>query len=263
MKIKKTFCIFGIFILGYLLSSCTGKDKSEQSTKDTSQVLPDAIRTLLPDTTRVMKESLLPDTTADYFPLSEGNEWIYKSNLGKYVITVKKGNLPDEYIYISKVKGTKTEAFLVVGSSAIVCRKQKTRIYLYKEESSYKPYLIRYLLPIKKGKKFSWNGTKIRGRKNIISELTGEIDAEKHTVEVPAGEFECLKLHTSYICDDGTQQYFTQWLAPDVGIVKMESKMAGKKIGVLGQMQKIFKINSMDMELTEYTIKNEHENIKD
>ena len=214
-----------------------------------------------PGATEVLTEPAPMDIAAEseapalsYFPVAAGNEWIYESNMGTFTVTTAKGNLENEYIYVSKVRNITAESYLIIGKSEVACRKQKMNIFLMKDEFSYSPPQVRYPLPIEPEKKFAWKGYKIQGAKRTGSSLEGEISEAEYDIEVPAGKFSCLKLESHYACADGIQQYFTQWLAPGVGVVKMDCKIEGSRTGVLGYIQQTYKVKSLNIELKSYRV---------
>ncbi|MCD6081892.1 hypothetical protein J7J56_03290, partial [candidate division WOR-3 bacterium] len=67
---------------------------------------------------------------------------------------------------------------------------------------------------------------------------------------VPAGRFICIKLTDELRVSDGTRSRSTIWLAPGVGVVKLEAKCAAK--GILGVVQKLLHADTVSVELESY-----------
>jgi len=197
------------------------------------------------------EEVYAPVYPSPYFPVSDGSKWTYDSNIGKYTAVLSSLENPGEFLYVTRVKGSVAKASLVITDKAVSTRKQKTTIYLFSEETSYDPYLIRYPLPLIPGREFSWEGFKLRGSKRLRSSIKGKISEDFEEITVPAGVFKCLKISAELVSEDGTQN-FTQWLSPGKGMVRMESTMDGRRTGVMGTLQKVFKIRKLTLELREY-----------
>ncbi len=153
----------------------------------------------------------------DHFPLKSGLCWKYKSNLGETIVRVTKEG--EKYILVFQAPHVRLEQRLALTEDGVVLLGGKSKIYFFSNQRTYQPPLVRLPLPPRVGRTWFWEGTELVDDEVLHSRIEGTIVGEEK-VEVPAGEFDCLKVEIETTSDDGTLTSSTQWIASGVGVVK-------------------------------------------
>jgi hypothetical protein len=84
------------------------------------------------------------------------------------------------------------------------------------------------------------------GSDTSLLTIEGEVLAEE-LIFTPAGQFLCLKVQQKVETVGGSSSIVTEWLAPNIGIVKSHSVLEGK--GFTGLVQKVFGLDEITFEL--------------
>lgn len=194
----------------------------------------------IPDLFAEQKDSL------SYFPLVPGTVKTYDSNHGEVTVKTLQDSGESRFISVFKVSFVNSKEYLLKTNEGVFCQNRSTKALLKSDNFYYEPLMPTFLFPVEAGKRWDWEGSKVSGGKQLKVKLTVEIIGED-SVSVPAGDFICIKLNRQLECEDGSKEFFTQWLAPGVGVVKAEGKMEGT--GITGFVQKLFGAGNLNMKL--------------
>jgi hypothetical protein len=156
---------------------------------------------------------------ADYWPMAEGNQWVFR----EVEIIAQPDSTPDTLIdenymtwkcgsEVTLGSGTKAWVMDVGSSDSMYFRDSGSAVLLYDDVSDTDPDTW-LLLPLEEGKTWHYASGTMTVR-------------EKGTVEVPAGTFKnCWKVE---MLGSGIQHQLFLWLAPNVGLVLMEQSSEGQ-----------------------------------
>jgi hypothetical protein len=188
----------------------------------------------------------------EYFPLNNKIELIYESTVGKskrifekedslFKSTIIADNFRYDQTFYQKDDGlylVKTEQ-----SVKILFIFSKHAVILYPEP------LLYIQQPLQVGNTWNWKGYQIKNNEDTTSiSATGRVIAEEE-IEVPAGKFRTLKVEIIIANLDGQKTTFTQWLAKDLGSIKMNVKVEGQ--GLIQLAMGILGYDEVNSELTE------------
>lgn len=188
----------------------------------------------------------------EYFPFNSKIELIYNSTVGEskrivenmdglYKMTFSADNFRYSQTYKRKNDGI-----------YLVRTEQNVKIlFLFSKQADivYSEPALQIKQPIKVGDIWKWEGYQIKNSIDTAAiTITGKaIDEEE--IEVPAGKFNTLKIEIVVVNPKGQQTTFTQWLAKDLGSVKMNIKVEGQ--GIVQLAMKILGYDEINSELKE------------
>lgn len=199
------------------------------------------------------KESKKTDWT-QYFPLKEGNMWVYgvkagsNTNLDKYFIVVSgKENVNGTECFVceggiykgdDEKKVAQWEYYTISDDGLFAIKRAYRNKTLFTNFDPPEPMLK---FPLEKGKKWKWHG-------KIFKNTSGKFDFEvigEEEIITPAGTFKATRVDMKGTASDGSSVESSKWYAEGVGVVKEETttavghivaelvwaKVDGKKIG--------------------------------
>lgn len=163
----------------------------------------------------------------DYFPLTEGMEWIYQD---WWEIQDPEGDFEIQNKYIEeKVRVKKIDSIRILKVLSIEQKGLVKRVKM--EENDYQGtriYYAEYLLPLKVGSKWG-DADQLNRKDNMYAYYIEGIE----DVTVPAGTFEdCYKI-VYRTCPDET----IEWFCPGVGIVKVKYHHHGTIINYVSELK--------------------------
>jgi hypothetical protein len=175
-------------------------------------------RSLWSDALRPVRHTLLaPATQADLFPLNGGMKWHYHTEGADGITAPTMVQVGD----IEKVEG---QAFLARmegmsrGNVVETVHVSVTAAGVFQHRASSvktSPPLCLLKFPVQMGE--SWGGPIKLG--DIHGQVTGRV-AGNEEVEVPAGKFQAVVVHTELQMEGGVKNTSIMYYAPGVGIVK-------------------------------------------
>lgn len=188
---------------------------------------------------------------SNYFPVNTDKVLIYESNFGETKFSIEKSdekfvitNESDDFNY-------KQTILKKDGKYFITKTEQDVDVFLFLSSSSkvtYNEPALRFPFPLKGDATWEWKGFEYVDDDSSMISIKGEaLGIEK--IKVPAGEFDCLKIQTEIGGIDESKDVVTEWLAPDVGLVKIEAKVG--KGGIVGLIQSLFGLEILTFELKE------------
>jgi len=182
----------------------------------------------------------------EYFPLKTDVSYLYDSNAGdtesgvnpngeELVLTFDAGNISYEQQFFKGQDGiyltrTESSAFLFFGTTV-----------------TYPEPVLRLPLPLQVGKKWKWEGFEIAGGDTGSLTIEGEALAEE-IVTTPVGEFSCLKIQLKIKSEHGSNNIVTEWLAPEIGVVKFHALLEGT--GLTAFLQDLLGLDELTFDLT-------------
>ena len=166
----------------------------------------------------------------EYFPFNDKIELIYETTNGEskriteiandlYKLTFSGNNFKYSQTFTDKNNGVylvKTEQTVKI---LFVFSKHAEIVYPFPA--------LQIKQPTKVGDTWSWKGYQIKNEDDTVAiAVTGKALAEEE-IEVPAGKFKTLKVQIIVKSSTGTKTTFTQWLAKNLGGIKMNIKTEG------------------------------------
>ncbi len=191
---------------------------------------------------------------SNYCPVEVGNTWEFEGNKGN--MSVKITDFKDGYF-------TAEESFLLItvkgifnvdkNNSAFIKNVNIDAFFFIHNHFTLEPEGPVILQPLYVGKKWkkTFKGFTSKDSFNI-STIEAMVLGEE-VITVPAGTFKCLILATKRTCDDGASETLLQWLAPNVGSVKIE--MIAEEKGPLSLIMMLFSLNRTSFKLKRYLVK--------
>jgi len=189
-----------------------------------------------------------------YFPADSGKTLIYASNFGDTKFSVK--NEENLYIITNKSEDFDYKQTLEKKGEKyfIIKTEQEVDVFLFLSSSSKVTYnnpALRFPFPLKDGDCWRWKGYEYSDNDSSLITISGKVIG-KEEIRVPAGKFECLKIETVIGGTDETKDIVTEWLAKDIGLVKIEAEIG--KGGIVGVMQSILGLEVLKFELKEIVL---------
>lgn len=233
----------------YLLISCfifISSSSFSQSVAPTSPQIIEPVETGLEISKPTPIENLvLPEER--FFPSKPDLEYKYQSNIG----TAKGTFTVHDDSFSCRVKNSKFiyEQSLAVTEEGLFQTESINRVLrFFGRDHEYPDPIPVLLYPITVGQKWDWEGIQIAKDDTTHIFVNGEIKT-KELIQTAAGMFECYQVYLKFLSEKGSSYEITQWLAPDIGMVKAEIKMNGKGLGKL--LQKFAGLESVHFELIE------------
>lgn len=185
-----------------------------------------------------------------YDPYIKTIKLIFESDFGEVFSQIKNEN-GKQYI---KADGNDFKYYqeLVITDSSIsildTYSKFKYLLFFTKEmKIFYKEPVIRFPLPLEKGKTWTWNGYEYFGDDDSSTVvLVGRVAGEEK-IKVPAGEFTAMKVVTELVTGMGSKNTITEWIVPDIGIIKTHITIEGS--GFTGFLRTILGYSEVTFEL--------------
>jgi len=185
----------------------------------------------------------------DYFPLKTDLRYNYESNAGdteaqvreeknELILTYHAGNITYEQQFFRDARGiyltrTETKAFLFFGSKV-----------------TYPEPVLRLPLPLETGASWKWSGLETAGGDTGKLIITGEALGEEEVI-TPLGAFTCLKVRMRVESEIGSHNTITEWLAPNIGVVKFHARLEGS--GITGFLQDLMGLDEITFDLASIT----------
>ncbi|KUO59943.1 hypothetical protein APF79_09210 [bacterium BRH_c32] len=185
-----------------------------------------------------------------YNPYVKTTKLIFESNFGEVFSQIINEN-GKQYI---KVDGDDFKYYqqLVVTDSSIsildTYSKFKYLLFFTKEmKIFYKEPVVRFPLPLVKGKTWTWSGYEYFGDDDSSTvAIEGRVAGEEK-IKVPAGEFTAIKVITELVTGMDSKNTITEWIVPDIGIIKTHITIEGG--GFTGFLRTILGYSEISFEL--------------
>jgi len=172
---------------------------------------------------------LASEATRDYSLFNKSVELIYESTVGemKRIVEVNDSsfvltNQADNFKYSQTFRQREDGSYLIKTEQNvnILLIFSKHAIITYTEP------VIQLPQDVKVGDTWKWTGLQLKEDDSTEVTMTGHAIAEE-ILQLPAGEFNTLKVEI--VSEDvyGAKTIFTQWLVPGIGSVKMNVRMEG------------------------------------
>jgi len=95
---------------------------------------------------------------------------------------------------------------------------------------------------------WGWVGTEKTGEEDFREISVKGKFLGNESIKTKAGTFNTIKIETVVASSDGAKNILTEWLAPNIGMVKMTIKVEGG--GVMGLLRDILGFSSIEFLLT-------------
>ncbi len=187
----------------------------------------------------------------EYLPYNKDVVLVYKSNFDETKSktdvegnSVVLDNKSDDFIY--RQKYVLKDDGLYINETY-----QKIKVLLFfraEKKVTYNKDLLKIPFPVKTGQEWKCERTEFcDGDSNKISLVSKCIGEEEITVE--AGKFNAMKLETTVKSEDGSTNNIEEWIAPNVGLVKVRVVMKGG--GLTGTIRDLLGLGELVFELKE------------
>lgn len=200
-------------------------------------------------------QSLPPEKTKsygfNYFPFNENRVLVFNSDFGETISTVKKegdyfiiSNEGDNFKYIQKFEKLNNGIYIVKTEQSV----DVLLILSSEAKISYTEPALNIPMPLTIESKWEWNGFQFEDGDTNKVNIKGEVLGEEE-LKLEAGSFNTLKIHLNVEIDNGSKSSVTEWLAKDLGIIKINAVVEGK--GVIGLVTSLLGYDEINFELKE------------
>jgi hypothetical protein len=183
---------------------------------------------------------------AGYFPLKENMSYIYESNMGRTTATMTKEGR--EYSIEYSAGGIRYIQNYIRKDDGIYLTMVSSKAFLFGSRVTYDKPLLRLPLYVKPGDKWTWEGREIEDGKLSKLRLWGTA-LGLETIKTKAGEFNCIKVMLKIVSENGNTNTEIEWLAQDIGVVRLKAKIQGS--GISGMVQRFLGLNEVYFSMIE------------
>ncbi|MBP7051453.1 MAG: zinc ribbon domain-containing protein [Phycisphaerae bacterium] len=166
-------------------------------------------------------------SAADYLPLKEGNQWVYKMSNGMEITTKVAGfeNIGAVRCAMldSTVSGQTTREYVAVDAEGV----KSYMSQMQGQQFRYDPPVLRIKLPYRQGD--AWQATV---NQMGMSMNTNFESAGQERVQTPAGLFDCIKVRSSMDMGTGQSMAATIWYCDGIGQVQQVMQMNGQEFTI-------------------------------
>jgi len=182
----------------------------------------------------------------EYFPLKTDVSYLYDSNAGETEAGVNPNG--EEFILTFDAGKISYEQQFFKGDNGIYLTRTESSAFLFfGTKVTYPEPVLRLPLPIQIGEEWKWEGFEIANGDTGTLTIKGEALGEE-VVKTPVGEYNCLKIQLKIESEHGSKNTVTEWLAPDIGVVKFHAALEGT--GLTAFLQDIFGLDELTFDLT-------------
>lgn len=183
----------------------------------------------------------------EYFPLKTNVYYKYDSNAGDTEAEVNPEG--DELVLTYNAGSLKYEQQFFKGEKGIyLTRTESKALIFFGTTVTYPEPVLRLPLPLQVGEEWLWEGLEIADGDTGKLTISGEALAEE-VIETPLGPISCLKVRLKVESEHGSKNTVTEWLAPEIGVVKFHADLEGS--GITGFLQDLFGLDEVTFDLTE------------
>ena len=181
----------------------------------------------------------------EYFPLKQNVEYEYDSNAGDTESIVSEAG--DELVLTYDAGKITYEQQFFKGDKGIYLTRTETRAFLlFCSKVTYPEPVLRLPLPLETGATWQWVGLEIAGGDTGKLTIDGEALGEEE-VTTPVGKFTCLKIRMRIESEMGSKNTVTEWLAPNIGVIKFHADLEGS--GITGFLQTLMGLDEITFDL--------------
>ena len=182
----------------------------------------------------------------EYFPLNRHVQYNYNSNAGDTEAEVSESD--DELVLTYNAGSITYEQQFFKGDSGIYLTRTETSAFLFfGARVTYPEPVLRLPLPLETGATWQWVGLEIAGGDTGKLTIFGQALGEEE-IETPVGTFTCLKIQMQVESEMGSKNIVTEWLAPNIGVVKFHAQLEGS--GITGFIQDLMGLDELTFDLT-------------
>lgn len=204
------------------------------------------------------------DTTiqANYAPDNVNVELIFDSNFGEATVKYERDgekfkiiNQSDKFLYIQEFTQDENGVYLTDSQ-------QDIDIFWFITSSATVKYLTPALQipkPLEKDQEWNWDGFQDLDGDTVSLKISGRVIGEE-LLELPAGEFETVRIELIVELEDGEKSTVNQWFADGLGTVKLHALIDDP--GIVGLAMKIFGFDEVYFDLKEIRRVNEEEQVE-
>lgn len=188
----------------------------------------------------------------EYFPFITERTLIYNSNFGETKTTVAQNgntytisNTSDDFNYVQSflkkddgIYITSTEHYLDV--FLFISSENKIR---------YSEPALRIPFPLDIESQWFWEGIEYYDDDDSSNISIAGRFVGVETLSTEAGEFECVRIELVIESEYGSSSVINEWLAPNIGLVKLHAELEGS--GLIGVLQGILGFDEIKFQLKE------------
>ncbi|MBN2572416.1 MAG: DUF3108 domain-containing protein [Ignavibacteriales bacterium] len=187
----------------------------------------------------------------EYFPLNKNLQYKFESNFGSTTGKFKQSGKHFTINYLTE-DGTLKYTFFK-DSTGIYLTKTETDIDVFlgigsSSSITYDRPVLRIPFPLTIGQTWKWDGYEIEDDDRRKIKVEGKVLGEE-TVNTSVGKFDCLKIRIKFTSEEGANNTITEWLAPNIGAVKIFAKL--ESTGIAGFFQDLLGLDEVYFNLTE------------
>jgi hypothetical protein len=182
----------------------------------------------------------------EYFPLKKDMAYTYDSNAGETEAEVSSAK--NELVLTYNAGSITYEQQFFIGEKGIYLTRTETSAFLFfGSKVTYPEPVLRLPLPLETGATWRWVGLEVAGGDTGKLTITGQALGEEK-VETPIGIYTCLKIQMLVESEMGSRNTVTEWLAPNIGVIKFHAQLEGS--GITGFLQDLMGLDEITFDLT-------------
>ena len=183
---------------------------------------------------------------SEYMPLNTDKEYIFETSLGEATSFVEEEDEKLILVFENSFATYKQE--LIKKEDGIYLTGTANEVVFSGSSITYSSPVLRIPFPLEIGKEWKWEGYEYYKDDSSRVTFEGIVQAEEK-VETESGTFECLKIGLKISKPGRTPNLITEWLAPNIGVVKSSTSMSDK--GFTGLVKSVLGIDNFEMLLLE------------
>lgn len=183
---------------------------------------------------------------SEYFPLKKNVEYKFDSNLGE--TTGKISNKGNIYTFSYETSSMTYKQSMISNSKGVYLVRTESKAFMFENVITYNKPLLRVPFPLEIGKTWDWRGYEIKGDDSVSLIVKGQVLREE-LIETKMGKLNCVAVALEINSENGSYAKMTEWLAPNIGIVKLQAKVKGG--GITGFLQRMMGFDEIYFHLTE------------
>lgn len=183
---------------------------------------------------------------SEYFPLKKNVLYKFDSNLGETTGKItNKGNI---YTFAYEASNMSYKQSMISNAKGVYLVRTESKAFMFENIITYSKPLLRVPFPLEIGKTWNWQGYEVNDGDSVALSVKGQVLREE-TVETKMGKLKCVAVALEINSEKGSYAKMTEWLAPNIGIVKLEAKVKGG--GITGFLQRMMGLDEIYFHLTE------------
>ncbi|MGD8781701.1 MAG: hypothetical protein PVH88_22385 [Ignavibacteria bacterium] len=183
----------------------------------------------------------------EYFPFNTQTHYTFESNFGEIDSFLECAG--DEIKATYESSGIFYQQSYISKPDGIYVTNTKNEILFFGNDVKFSEPVLRFPRNLHKGLNWEWEGFEVVNNEDTVSlSVRGNVVGTE-TIITELGEFNCLKIESTFTEYGNKTNYLTEWLAPNVGIVKAQAILKGD--GFTAMLQEFLGFDELFFEVIE------------